>query len=80
MDFQQWCRLDELLYISQTDEQYKQYAGLEYDERIISRLAEMKLENSKMLIDFFHDRQEALFLGAVEDIAYSRTKMLELNS
>lgn len=78
MDFQQWCRLDELLYISQTDEQYKQYAGLEYDERIISRLAEMKLENSKMFIDFFHDREEALFLGAVEDIAYSRTKTLEL--
>jgi hypothetical protein len=24
------------------------------------------------------DRQEALFLGAVEDIAYSRTKTLEL--
>jgi hypothetical protein len=78
MNLKQWCRLDEVIYISQTDEEYKQYAGLDYNEQLISLLAEMKLQNSKTFIDFFPNQDGALFLGAVEDIAYSRTKALEL--
>ena len=34
MNLKHWCELDELIYISQTDEEYKQYAGLEYNEKL----------------------------------------------
>jgi Peptidase family M3 len=78
MNFEQWCRLDEMLYVCQTDEEYKQYAGLAHDEGLIVLLAEMKQQNSKTYIDFFPKQDNALLLGAVEDIAYSKTKTLEL--
>jgi hypothetical protein len=78
MNFEQWCKLDEMLYVCQTDEEYKQYAGLDYDEGLIIQLAEMKRQNSKTYIELFPNQDEALFLGAVEDIAYSRTKIQEL--
>jgi hypothetical protein len=78
MNFKQWCRLDEMLYVCQTDEECKQYAGLDHDEGLIVQLAEMKRQNSKTYIDFFPNQDDALFLGAVEDIAYSKTKTLEL--
>ncbi|HET7391675.1 MAG TPA: hypothetical protein VFJ51_12705 [Nitrososphaeraceae archaeon] len=77
MNLEQWCELDELIYVSQTDEEYKQYAGLNYNEKIIERLAEMKISNSQIFIDFF-SQPKSLLLGAIEDIAYSRTKKLEL--
>ena len=35
MNLKHWCELDELIYISQTDEEYKQYAGLEYNEKLL---------------------------------------------
>jgi Peptidase family M3 len=78
MNFKQWCRLDEMLYVCQTDEECKQYAGLDHDEDLIVQLAGMKRQNSKTYIDFFPNQDDALFLGAVEDIAYSKTKTLEL--
>ena len=77
MNLKHWCELDELIYISQTDEQYKQYAGLKFNEELIRRLAQVKLSNSKIFIDFF-DNPRPLLLGAIEDIAYSKTKKLEL--
>ena len=77
MNLKQWCNLDELIYISQTDEEYKQYAGLNYNEKMIEQLAEMKISNSQMFIDFFY-HPKPLLLGAIEDIAYSKTKKLEL--
>jgi hypothetical protein len=56
-----WCELDELIHISQTDEEYKQYAGLNYNENMMEQLAQMKIRNSSMFIDFFsHPR--SLFL------------------
>ncbi len=62
LNLNQWCELDELIYVSETDEQYKQYAGIDYNENIIQQLAEMKINNSKIFIDFFsHPR--ALLLG-----------------
>ena len=46
-------------------------------EKLIEQLAELKISNSKIFIDFFsHPRP--LLLGAVEDIAYSKTKKLAL--
>ena len=77
MNLKHWCKLDELIYISQTDEEYKQYAGLDYNEKMIEQLAQMKIENSNIFINYFsHSRIP--FLGALEDIAYSKTKKLEL--
>jgi oligoendopeptidase F len=66
-----------MIYISQTSEEYKKYAGLEYKEKLIEQLAEMNIRNSKIFIDFF-SRPRPLLLGAIENIAYSKTKKLEL--
>src|SRR5919202_2196234 len=77
MNLQQWCQLDELIYTSQTDEEYKQYAGLDYNEKIIEQLAKIKIENSNIFINYF-SYPRTPFLGALEDIAYSKTKKLEL--
>jgi hypothetical protein len=78
MNLKHWCELDELIYVSQTDEEYKQYAGLNYSEKLIEQLAEMKISNSQIFIDFFSQPKPVL-LGAIEDIAYSKTKKLELD-
>ncbi len=78
MNFEQWCKLDEMLYVCQTDEECKQYAGLRHDEGLIIQLADMRQLNSKTYIELFPNQDEALFLGAVEDIAYSKTKAQEL--
>ena len=78
MNFEQWCKLDEMLYVCQADEECKQYAGLDHDAELIVELAEMKRLNSKTYIKTFANQDEALFLGAVEDIAYSLTKSQEL--
>src|SRR5207244_6004613 len=43
----------------------------------MEQLAEIRLYNSKIFIYFFSDPR-ALLLGAIEDIAYSKNKRLEL--
>ena len=78
MNLQHWCELDEKIYISETDEQYKQYAGLSYNEKLMEQLAEIKIGSSKIFINFFSKPRE-LLLGSIEDIAYSKTKKLELD-
>jgi oligoendopeptidase F len=78
LNLQHWCELDEQIYISETDEQYKQYAGLSYNEKLIEQLAEIKIGSSKIFINFFSKPRE-LLLGSIEDIAYSKTKKLELD-
>jgi len=77
LNLKQWCNLDEILYSSQTDEEYKQYAGLNFRKEIIEGLAEAKIINSGIFINFI-SQPRPLLLGAIEDIAYSKTKMLEL--
>ena len=77
MNLRHWCDLDEQIYVSETDEEYKQYAGLEYNEKLIENLAELKISSSQIFIDFFSKPRE-LLLGSIEDIAYSKTKRLEL--
>lgn len=77
MNLKHWCELDEQIYISETDEQYKQYAGLSYNEKLIEQLAEIKIGSSQIFINFFSEPRE-LLLGSIEDIAYSKTKKLEL--
>ncbi|MFL6453287.1 MAG: hypothetical protein ACJ71L_04710 [Nitrososphaeraceae archaeon] len=53
MNLKQWSDLEETIYSSQTDEEYKQYAGLDFKKEIIEQLAEVKIINSKVFIDFF---------------------------
>ncbi|MFZ0221714.1 MAG: hypothetical protein WAM42_08480, partial [Candidatus Nitrosopolaris sp.] len=77
MNLRQWCQLDEAIYIAETDEEYKQYAGFNYSEKLIEQLAELKLSNSKIFVNSFSD-QRSLLIGAIEDIALSKTKKLEL--
>ena len=77
MNLNHWCDLDEQIYISETDEEYKQYAGLVYNEKLIENLAELKIRSSQIFIDFLPKPRE-LLLGSIEDIAYSKTKRLEL--
>src|SRR5215471_14020256 len=44
---------------------------------MIEQLAELKLSNSKIFLNYFSSPR-TLVLGALEDIAYSKTKRLEL--
>jgi hypothetical protein len=77
MNLEQWCQLDERIYIAESDERYKQYAGLQHGERVIEQMAEMKVVNAKAFLDSFSKPRE-LFLGSLENIADSSTKKLEL--
>ena len=62
MNLKQWCDLDEIIYSSQIDEECKQYAGLDFKKEIIEQLAEMKISNSKIFIDFSHPSEHSIFL------------------
>jgi hypothetical protein len=77
LDLRQWCQINEAIHVAATDEEYKQYAGFDYNEKLIEELAELKLYNSKIFINLFSSPR-ALVLGPIEDIAYSKTKKLEL--
>ena len=77
MNLEQWCQLDERIYIAEADERYKQYAGLQHSERVIEQLAELKSISAKTFLGSFSEPRE-LFLGAIENIADSSTKKLEL--
>jgi hypothetical protein len=77
MDLNQWCQLDEQIYIAEMDERYKQHAGLSYSERIVERLAEMRTISAETFVNFFSQPRE-LFLSSLENIADSSTKKLEL--
>ena len=78
MNLEQWCQLDERIYITESDERYKQYAGLPYSEKAIKRLAEIKNGNARLFLENF-DRPRELLLASVENIADSSTKELELD-
>ncbi len=77
MDLNQWCQLDEQIYIAEMDERYKQHAGFSYSEGIIERLAEMRIISAETFVNFFSQPRE-LFLSSLENIADSSTKKLEL--
>ena len=77
MNLKQWCQIDEAIHVAATDEEYKKYAGIDNNEKLVERLAELKLSNSKIFINSFSN-PKALVLGSIEDIAYSKTKKLEL--
>ena len=78
MNIKEWCALDEIIYNAQNNEQYMQYAGFDFSKKLIEQLAEMKLKNSEIFISHMSNQQRVLLVGSVEDIAYSKTKKLEL--
>jgi hypothetical protein len=77
VNLQQWCQLDEQIYIAESDERFNQYAGLAHSEKVIERLAEMKATSAQVFLESF-DRPRELWLSAVENMADSSTKKLEL--
>lgn len=77
MNLEQWCKIDESISIAENDEQYKHYAGLDYNEKLMGHLAELRLNNSKIFIEHMAHPTPLLF-GAIEEIAYSKTKNLEI--
>jgi hypothetical protein len=76
MNLEQWCQLDERIYVAEMDERYRQHAGLKYNERAIEQLAEMRSVSARTFLGSFSRRE--LFLSSVENIADSSTKKLEL--
>src|SRR5690606_736449 len=77
MNLEQWCQLDERIYVAENDERYKQHAGLQYSEMVIEQLAEMRSINAKIFLGSFTEPRE-LFLSSLENIADASTKKLEL--
>jgi len=77
LDLEQWCQIDEAIHVAATDEEYKKFAGINNNEKLIERLAELTLYNSEIFINTFSNPR-TLVLGSIEDIAYSKTKKLEL--
>ncbi|HJS81977.1 MAG TPA: hypothetical protein VJ742_03995, partial [Nitrososphaera sp.] len=77
MNLEQWCEIDESIYVADSDETYKQYAGLRHGESTIKNLAEMKNQNARLFLETFDEPRE-LYLTALENIADSSTKELEL--
>lgn len=77
MNLQQWCQLDERIYVAESDERFKQYAGLAYSEQVIKRLAELKSASAQLFLENFKEPRE-LYLSSIEAIADSSTKALEL--
>lgn len=77
MNLEQWCQIDERIYVADSDERYKQYAGLKHSESTIEKLASMKSQNAKLFLDTFSEPRE-LYRTALENIADASTKKLEL--
>ncbi|HEX7034002.1 MAG TPA: M3 family metallopeptidase [Nitrososphaera sp.] len=77
MNLGQWCQLDERIYVAENDERYKQHAGLQYSEKVIEQLAEMRSINAKTFLGSFSEPRE-MFLSSLENVADASTKKLEL--
>lgn len=77
MKLEQWCRLDESIYVAESEERYLQYSGLGGSESVINKLAEIKSANAELFLESFPEPRE-LYLLAIEHIADARTKKLEL--
>jgi hypothetical protein len=72
-----WCKIDEAIYVALTDETYMQFAGLPYNETALKRISSMNMHNSEIFVKFF-DEPRILYLSAIENIAEAKTKQLEL--
>lgn len=77
MNLEQWCQLDERIYVTESDERFKQYAGLKASEQVIKQLADLKNASARLFLDNFSEPRE-LYLSSIDAIADSSTKTLEL--
>ncbi|HVX03114.1 MAG TPA: hypothetical protein VHA09_08175 [Nitrososphaera sp.] len=77
MNLDQWCQLDERIYIAESDERYRQYAGLKNSIKTIERLADMKSLAARLFLENFEEPRE-LYLSSIESMADSSAKKLEL--
>jgi hypothetical protein len=77
MNLDQWCQLDERIHVAESDERYKQYAGLKHSIKAIEQLAELKSLAAGLFLENFREPRE-LYLSSIESYADSSTKKLEL--
>ncbi len=77
MNLKEWCEIDEILYSAETNEQYLQFAGYDYDKKNIEKLSKMKFLISEIFVRSF-SKPRILFLSSIENISESKTKTLEL--
>ena len=77
MNLKEWCEIDEILYSAETNEQYLQFAGYDYDKKNIENLSKMKFLISEIFVRSF-SKPRILFLSSIENICKSKTKTLEL--
>jgi hypothetical protein len=69
--------MDEILYSAETNEQYLQFAGYNYDRKNIENLSKMKFLISEIFVRSFSE-PSILLLSSIENISESLTKPLEL--
>jgi len=69
--------MDEFLYSAETNEQYLQFAGYDYDKKNIENLSKMKFLISEIFVRSFSEPR-ILLLSSIENISESITKPLEL--
>lgn len=77
MNLKEWCEIDEILYSAETNEQYLQFAGYDFDKKKIENLSKMKFLVSKIFVRSFSEPR-ILLLSSIENISESLTKPLEL--
>jgi hypothetical protein len=77
LNLKEWCEIDEILYSAETNEQYLQFAGYDYDKKNIEKLSKMKFLISEIFVRSF-SKPRLLFLSSIENICDSKTKTLEL--
>jgi hypothetical protein len=77
LNLEEWCEIDETLYSAETNEQYLQFAGYDYERKNIEYLTKMKLLISEIFVRTF-SQPKTLLLSSIENISESKTKPLEL--
>lgn len=79
--YKYWCNLDENIYIAETDQQYKQYAGLNFNINILKKLSFLRMENTQLFLNEYcsEDTPKSLITNILETYANSYAKNLEIN-
>ena len=72
MNLKEWCNLDEIVYSAETNEQYLQFSGLQYDKKNIENLSKMKFLISEIFVRSFSEPR-ILLLSSIENISESVT-------
>ena len=73
----QWCKIDESIYVAEADEQYKQFGGFKYNENTRENLSRLKIYNSNLFMESFSEPRSLVTTG-IENIANSKTIKLYL--